>query len=329
MISEPFDITNFLLPNKDGELTYWGWTECTIKVEDYDTNPKEYSDALAIIMPVQEHKDGGWEGDNWGGGSWGNTAGSLCDLSLAAQIRLETTLHAMWTQGYGSKAVVVMEQTRGLDSTDCNKYWSGQNCEDGYKKHFFRQSFLFPGGSCLLLYPDGEVYYSRDEPLNDKFPCRENWPNGYDFSNSGHGGGGWWKAAKAHKTGKLSKNSAWNQELKNDWTSTKPKSAKKSSNWHASGGWEEEEKYSWHSVDNGENDHWNHGDDSSWHEEPSWDEEWKTKSSKKSWNHWASEDSWDDESSKDTEWGRSGDWQDWSSGSWVNEKYQWKKDGHM
>lgn len=245
-------------------------------MEDYKTNPKEYSDALAIILPAQEHK-AGWEGDNWSGGSWGNTAGSsLCDLTLKAQIRLEHTLHAFWTQGYGIKPVVVMEQTRGLDSSDCNKYWYGKNCEDGYKKHFFRESFIFPGGSCLLLYPDGEVYYARDEPVKGNFPCKEQWPNGYDFSSS-DGHGGWWKAAKAHKTGK------------------KPKSTKKSSNsnWHASGGWEEEEKHSWHSADDGENN-WNH-DDSSWHEEPSsWDEEWKsklTKSSKKSWNH--DEPSWD------------------------------------
>ena len=228
-------------------------------------------------------------------------------------------MHAFWTQGRSkNKPIVIMEQTRGIDSSDCDKFWSGQDCEDGYKKHFFRQSFIFPGGSCLLLNPDGEVYYYRDDPLNNEFPCKDRWPNGYDFSGSSDHGG-WWKTAKAHKTGKKSK-------------STK----KSSANW-VSGGWEEE-KHSWHSADDGENN-WNHGD-SSWHEEPSsWDEEWKsklTKSSKKSWNHdepswdnWAaSGDSWDDsKSSKHTEWGRSGDWQDWSSGSWVNEKYQWEE-GH-
>ena len=228
-------------------------------------------------------------------------------------------MHAFWTQGRSkNKPIVIMEQTRGIDSSDCDKFWSGSDCEDGYKKHFFRQSFIFPNGSCLLLNPDGEVYYYRDDPLNNEFPCKDRWPNGYDFSGSSDHGG-WWKTAKAHKTGKKSK-------------STK----KSSANW-VSGGWEEE-KHSWHSADDGENN-WNHGD-SSWHEEPSsWDEEWKsklTKSSKKSWNHdepswdnWAaSGDSWDDsKSSKHTEWGRSGDWQDWSSGSWVNEKYQWKE-GH-
>ena len=293
-----------------------------MKIDDNDFIGN--SDALAIILPVQEHK-AGWEGDTWAGGSWDNAAGSLCDLSLFAQIRLETTLHAYWTQGYGIKPIVIMEQTRGLDSTDCAKFWQGSDCEDGYKKHFFRQSFLFPGGSCLLLNQDGEVYYYRDEPLNGQFPCKDKWPNGYDFSSGSHGG--WWKSSKSQKAGKFSKKKAWNhppQDLwNNDWTSTKPKSAKKSSNWQASG-------HSWHSVDDGENN-WNH-DDSFWHEEPSWDEEWKSKlskSSKKSWNHdeplwdhWVSENSWDD--SKSSKWGRSGHWQDWSSGSWVNEKYQWK-----
>ena len=37
-------------------MTYWGWTECTIKVEDYDTNPKEYSDALVVECPMSVTK---------------------------------------------------------------------------------------------------------------------------------------------------------------------------------------------------------------------------------------------------------------------------------
>ena len=121
-------------------------------------------DALAIILPPLPTARGNYQ--------W-----SLCDLSDQAILRLEETLHAFWTAGYGHKPVVIMEQTKGgLTQDECNKYWGGHNCKEGYRKGFFKQNFLFPGGSCLLISGDGdgEVYYFRDNDPDcnpSKGPC--------------------------------------------------------------------------------------------------------------------------------------------------------------
>lgn len=267
-------------------------------------------------------------GDTWGGDTWGGGGSpkewSLCNLSLAAKIRLEENLHALYTQGYGSKPIVVMEQTNGMDAADCNKYWNGQNCDDGYKKHFFRQNFIFPGGSCLLLDHDGEVYYKRDDPSNHYFPCKDHWPRGFDFGNHHHRSAGW-----DSKSGKGSKASGWD-----DWGDSWAKSSKKSSNdWSNGGGgwwgttpappaWEWESPSDWDAWGSGSKSGKSSGGD--WGSSGGW---WDTTPSPQGWNEpswqgvgyeWGSSKA----SKKSSKWG--GEWDEWwTPGSWVNDKYKW------
>eukprot|EP00581_Thalassiosira_minuscula_P011878 CAMPEP_0183724404 /NCGR_PEP_ID=MMETSP0737-20130205/17908_1 /TAXON_ID=385413 /ORGANISM="Thalassiosira miniscula, Strain CCMP1093" /LENGTH=410 /DNA_ID=CAMNT_0025954983 /DNA_START=430 /DNA_END=1662 /DNA_ORIENTATION=+ len=147
----------------DGELVYHGWTECTVKVDD----EQQAADALVIIIPALPYP--------------GDYEWSLCDLDKEYALpRLDENLHAMYNQGWGTKPVVIMEQYKGgLTQDECDKYWGGTNCDDGYRKGLFKQNFLFPSGtSCLLINDDGNVYYYRDwENSNDPSltPCQDAW----------------------------------------------------------------------------------------------------------------------------------------------------------
>ena len=140
-----------------------GWTECLVS-----TNNKhlpDLADAITIILPAMPAASGG-------------ERRSLCDLSYEALVVLEDSLNTLaFGLEFKSNPVVIMEQTRGgLDDDECKIYWGGGNdnvdCEDGYRKGFFSQEFLFPSGKSCLLY-DGsknDVYYIRDQTqCNDRF----------------------------------------------------------------------------------------------------------------------------------------------------------------
>lgn len=86
---------------------------------------------------------------------------SLCDYKDASK-RLWVVLRRLKRlfQRYGYVPVILLGQTRGMPSqNECDEYWNGKQCQEGYYKHFFAQTYEFGDGSCLKVPPycDGEL----------------------------------------------------------------------------------------------------------------------------------------------------------------------------
>lgn len=115
-----------------------GWTECTATLNVRD---KEVADAIFLKLPPVVHRNV-----------------SLCEMGLDEDH--QKSLQRMHDNGYGSLPVLFLKETRGMDSSECNRFWGGQDCEDGYRKEFFAQEWNFTSGACLAR-PLGcsETYY--------------------------------------------------------------------------------------------------------------------------------------------------------------------------
>jgi hypothetical protein len=67
----------------------------------------------------------------------------------------------MKQMGYTTRLpVIFLTYTQGMNNEDCNQYWNGHDCLNGFQKVLFAQEFTFGDGSCLAI-PKGcrNVYY--------------------------------------------------------------------------------------------------------------------------------------------------------------------------
>ena len=122
---------------------YKGWTECPVTANVHDRN---VVDAVVVQLPVSEN------GTN------------LCDYlhMTAYEARLLKPLQYIYNDlGYIDLPVIFLRQTHGLtDAEECEEFWGGVDCSNGYRKEFFAEIFNFSDGSCLAI-PEGchDVYY--------------------------------------------------------------------------------------------------------------------------------------------------------------------------
>lgn len=130
------------------ERDYMGWNECPVT---NNVRNVDLLDAIVIQLPLLQPQD------------YNTTTMSLCDYG-GSQIQHDvvTSLETMKQMGYTTRLpVVFLTYTRGMNNEDCNQYWNGHDCLNGYQKVLFAQEFTFGnGGSCLAI-PKGcrNVYY--------------------------------------------------------------------------------------------------------------------------------------------------------------------------
>jgi len=152
-------------PSIDIDKSYHGWTECPANFDGKNTKEAVTSsaDAVLIVLPTQDASD--------------SHQPSLCDLDTFAQKTLEDSLVAL--AEFGDMPHLIMQQTKGMSKSDCDKFWGGKDCSEGFRKEFFVQNFIFPGGSCLLTSEEenGEPKYFK----SDSKECKD-YLNGVDWS---------------------------------------------------------------------------------------------------------------------------------------------------
>merc|ERR1711937_324163 len=85
---------------------------------------------------------------------------SLCFLNKRAIAAIEEDLlKAMQLDGgaLAGKPVIIMEQVQGaLTDDECQTWWEGADCEEGFRKKFFAQNFKFESGNCLLIHDQAD-----------------------------------------------------------------------------------------------------------------------------------------------------------------------------
>ena len=54
-----------------------------------------------------------------------------------------------------------------MRESDCERFWGGIECQDGYRKDFFSQEYKFANGACVHRPPDcEEAYYFPAQDVN-------------------------------------------------------------------------------------------------------------------------------------------------------------------
>ena len=85
---------------------------------------------------------------------------SICDY-FAMHI-LEARLNLAFEMGYGDKPVLMYSEGKGMNNADCQRFWNGIDCDNGYRREFFVQDFNFSNGACIYRPPNcSEAYYFR------------------------------------------------------------------------------------------------------------------------------------------------------------------------
>jgi hypothetical protein len=64
---------------------------------------------------------------------------------FAMQRRLRRAYHSK----YGALPILFYREIKGMPKAECERLWGGIDCEDGYRKDFFAQEFVFDDGSCV------------------------------------------------------------------------------------------------------------------------------------------------------------------------------------
>jgi hypothetical protein len=123
---------------------YMGWTECPA-TSNADASTA-VMDAIVIQVPVLD------KGPN------------LCRLqdTKVAPNALGKLLYKLYRR-YGHIPIIVLGQVQGMKQQDCERYWEGIDCDNGFRRFFFAQTFQFPDGSCLAQPPGClDVFYFPD-----------------------------------------------------------------------------------------------------------------------------------------------------------------------
>lgn len=117
---------------------YRGWTECPV-TSNIKTD-MNVIDAIVVQLPI------------------GIT--SLCGLEKRDEDNVLYQLNVFHERGYANLPIVLLQQTNGMNQTECNQVWNGKRCRQGYRKEIFSQTYEFNDGSCLAI-PSGcnDVYY--------------------------------------------------------------------------------------------------------------------------------------------------------------------------
>ena len=127
---------------RERDMQYMGWTECP---STSNMRVKNLVDAIVVRLPVATVHNM-----------------SLCDYEENVVDGVQTALAQMKSLGYTDrKPVVFLEQVKGMmNQQECNDFWNGVECNDGYRKEIFSQEFNFRDGSCLAI-PEGckDVYH--------------------------------------------------------------------------------------------------------------------------------------------------------------------------
>lgn len=128
---------------------YNGWNECPATS---NLNAKDAVDAIVIQVPPPKPSD--------------TRSSSPCSPNLNHARQLEHVLHhlKLLHRRYGYVPVLFLGQTPGMPTQDaCDKYWNGTDCQNGYGKYFFSQTFDFADGSCIARPPgcDDAFYFSN------------------------------------------------------------------------------------------------------------------------------------------------------------------------
>jgi hypothetical protein len=128
---------------------YWGWNECpaTRNVAD-----RSSIDAIVIQTPLVATPD------------HSNLCHQLPLLTGGQTKKLTESLKRLHRR-YGHLPVLFLGQSQGMNhnTTLCDTYWKGVDCDNGARKWFFAQSFHFSDGSCLAKPEKCEdVYYFPD-----------------------------------------------------------------------------------------------------------------------------------------------------------------------
>lgn len=124
------------------DLRYRGWTECPVTKNIRDKNTL---DAIIIKLPAISS----------------DPHLSLEHFKKHQLRRLQFQLGRMFRLGYATLPVVIMRESKGMrNQTECDRFWEGKDCDDGYRKDIFSQTFNFSDGSCLYKHDVcDEVYY--------------------------------------------------------------------------------------------------------------------------------------------------------------------------
>ena len=126
---------------QDGS-TYIGWTECTAT---RNIGRTEMIDAIVIPLNIPDS--------------------SICEFWSGMHI--QRTLQFAYERGHGSLPVLFYREIEGMRESDCERFWGGIECQDGYRKDFFSQEYKFENGACVHR-PSGceEAYYFPAQDVN-------------------------------------------------------------------------------------------------------------------------------------------------------------------
>jgi len=130
----------FNLWTKKGNITGLGaagWTEAIVTRNAADP---DIPDAFAIRVPVERNQ-------------------TLHDLDDYGHREILMSLEIMHTRGYGALPVMFYAETKGMDADECSRFWGGIDCNDGFRKEFFSQSFEFANGACISTLPESDEFY--------------------------------------------------------------------------------------------------------------------------------------------------------------------------
>jgi hypothetical protein len=146
---------------------YPGHTECPVTT-NIDT--PEYLDAIVIQLPPVSESHTHIQSNNLN-----NVNVSACDFDEPPYYKTKYNVRHLHNL-YGPLPVMFLAQVRGIqDNATCQKYWKGQDCDTGYRKFFFAQSYNFSDGSCLAKPPDCQDVYFHANCTNITTPvgCRQ------------------------------------------------------------------------------------------------------------------------------------------------------------
>jgi hypothetical protein len=127
---------------------YPGWTEA---IATPNVASVEMPDAIAITIPPTDYL---------------NASLLNSPISAGTLNKLWQPLHDMYYKnGYRSMPVVVIKQTLGMCEKECNQFWGGSRCEEGYRKEIFSQAINFSNGACVgVPFGCNDAYYFPMDP---------------------------------------------------------------------------------------------------------------------------------------------------------------------
>jgi hypothetical protein len=151
-----------------GEDNYHGWMECPATV---NIRKRRLLDAIVVALPTTSQHNS-----------------TFCETSERVKRHVQNELWKLHLRNNTRYLpVIFLRQSQGMkDAKECQQYWGGTNCLDGYRKEFFAQPFVFDDGTCLAIPPGYEdVYYFPAVKNGNKTTCLVGIPTEYHVSPRG------------------------------------------------------------------------------------------------------------------------------------------------